>query len=715
MDRKFIRSLHEIRENLKANKISVNEVVKYSDRYQKYADEVLEEEKSGKISKEFMNSLEDYLMICLDVYTYSENGDVLIPDYTYDMVMNVYCDHTHNERLVYADYIMSTMLWPFVKHEAPFMVGTISRKIYDVNTLASYLQQLKRDGYHKLLYAPKFDGISAAVTIRNGLIERAVTRNNGIEGQDITEVIRRMNQVKKIFTKNSKDGYYKCELVVTTEDFSELIKLKVYKNRRSAASAIVSAPSNLIYSEFLTAVPLAWVNFEGTRMKYLAEKFSENLADYPEDFSVETVYDNIERILKHIRSSDYPVRTDGVVIFPIHTYEDEPDTVDLMSNCLAYKVNTQEAATKVLNVFMSIGRTGLAKPMAELIPVEVNEVFMKLASLGSMANFESMNLHEGEEISVYAAGDVIPQIKFPEPRNYPKGAGRIKVDLTCPHCGKKLRPKFTSEANLYCVNPRCPRVLSGRIAGFLEKLDVAEGFRDATFYNLAEKGLVNTIPDLFTLYQRVGEISKALGSRMGAEKLFKGLNQLKTKTFEVSQVLGAIGIEGISTKRCQMIFGSVSLDYLLGMKKNKLCLTLMNVDGVSTTIAEKLADWINENRDFIEFLMENMKIVPDRINYGTLCFTGFRNKEYAEKFKSIGFPVMDNVTNDTVAVVYTGDLTTGNARKALKKEVPLVHLGQIDKLLDELTERDRELKTQNIKYGHYQLIRDIQNHVPCYR
>ena len=140
MDRKFIRSLHEIRENLKANKISVNEVVKYSDRYQKYADEVLEEEKSGKISKEFMNSLEDYLMICLDVYTYSENGDVLIPDYTYDMVMNVYCDHTHNERLVYADYIMSTMLWPFVKHEAPFMVGTISRKIYDVNTLASYLQ-----------------------------------------------------------------------------------------------------------------------------------------------------------------------------------------------------------------------------------------------------------------------------------------------------------------------------------------------------------------------------------------------------------------------------------------------------------------------------------------------------------------------------------------------------------------------------------------------
>lgn len=716
LDKKFVRELHSMREKLRTNKMDVRDLVDISHKFESYATEALKQERAGKgISKDILQSLEDYLMLCLDVYTYSETGDVLISDYTYDLLMNLYCRVTKSERLVYADYIMSSMLWPFVKHEAPFMVGTINRKIYDVDTLDYYLKQLRRDGYQRLLYAPKFDGISAAVTIRNGLIERALTRNNGVEGQDITEVIRRMNQTKKIFTRDTPDGYYKCELVCTTEDFNQLMQLKPYKNRRSSAAAIVSAPSNLIYAEFLTAIPLAWVNFEGTRMKYLAFQYVDGYVDNPNSFDVADVYDNITHILRHIRSAEYPIRVDGVVMFPIHTFEDEPDTADLMSNCLAYKVNTQEALTRVEGIYMSIGRLGLAKPMVRLTPVEVNEVCVKQASLGSMSQFAAMNLHEREEVIVFAAGDIVPQIRFPEPRSYDKKAERLKMDIHCPHCGKKLRPKYESESNYYCVNPRCPRVLAGRIANFLEKLDVAEGFRDSTFYTLVQKNCISTIADLFTLHQKVSEVTNALGSRLEAEKLFKGLYQLKTRTFEVSQVIGSMGIDGISIKTCQNIFSDVSLDYLLEMKKNRIYLELMNVEGVGPTVAAVLSDWLNENRDLIDFLMENMHIVPDRISYGTVVFTGFRNKEYAERFKAIGFPVTENVTRDTVACVYSGDITSGNARKALNKDVPLVHVGQLDELLKELTARDEELRNKDIQYGRYQLIRDIQSHVPCYR
>lgn len=716
MDKKFIKELSSMRQKLISNKINVKDVVARASKFEAYANEVLQEERDGKgISPEFAKSLQDYLMLCLDVYTYSGNGDTLISDYTYDMVMNVYCRLTKSERLAYADYIMSTMLWPFVKHEAPFMVGTINRKVYDLNTLDYFLKQYRRDGYHRILYAPKFDGISAAVTIRNGLIERAVTRNNGVEGQDITEVIRRMNRVKKIFDKNTEDGYYKCELVCSTADYVELIKLKPYKNRRSSASAIVSAPSNLIYAEFLTAIPLAWVNFDGTRMKYLAYQYADGLVEHPESFELETVYDNIERILNHIRQAEYPIRTDGVVLFPIRTFEDEPDTSDLMSNCLAYKVNTQEGLTKVKSVYMSVGRLGLAKPMVSMIPVEVNEVYMKQATPGSMSQFAALNLHQDEEVIVFAAGDVIPQIRLPEPRSYPKGAERLKMDIHCPYCGKKLRYKYESEANLYCLNPRCPRTIAGRISNFLDKMDIAEGFRDNTFYDFAQKGIVTNIADLFTLQDKVEAITKALGSRLEAEKLIKGLQPLRTKTFEVSQVIGSMGIDGISIKTCQKIFGDVTLEYLLEQKKSRVEFELLNIEGVGPTTAATLADWINENRDFIEYLMDHMKIVPDRLNYGTLCFTGFRNKEYAEQFKAIGFPVMDNVTRDTVAVVYSGDATSGNAKKAIARGVPLVHIGQIDELLDELKARDKELKNADITYGRYQLIRDIQSHVHCYR
>lgn len=704
-----------MRQKLIANKIQVSDLVALSSEFQDYANILLKSEREGKLNAVCMKYLHDYLMLCLDVYTYSSNGDVLIPDYTYDMVMNIYCRVTKAERLVYADYIMSTMLWPFVKHEAPFMVGTINRKIYDVNTLDFFLKQLKRDGYHRLLYAPKFDGISAAVTIRNGLIERAVTRNNGVEGQDITEVIRRANQHKKIFTKKTPDGYYKCELVVTSGDFQELVNLKEYRNRRSAASAIVSAPSNLIYAEFLTAIPLAWVNFEGTQMKYLAYHYADGYVEKPESFETADVYDNIEHIIHHIRQPEYPIRTDGVVIFPIHTFEDEPNTTDLMANCLAYKINTQEATSRVVECFMSVGRTGLAKPMVKVVPVEVNEVFMKQATPGSMATFAALNLHKDEEVIVFAAGDVIPQIRLPEPRSYPKGAPRLIMDIHCPYCGKKLRYKTESEAHLYCMNPRCPKVLSGRIVNFLDKLDIAEGFRDATFYNLVQRGVVTGIPDLFTLTGQVEAVSKTLGSRLEAEKLLKGLHSLKTKTFEVSQVIGSLGIEGISIKTCQKIFRDYSLDYLLDLKKNRIALELMNVEGIGSSVANQMSDWINENRDFIEFLLKHMKIIDDRITYGNVVFTGFRNKEYADKFKDIGFPQHEKTTNDTVAVVYAGDVTSSNAKAALAKDIPLIHVAQLDDLYEELKKRDEELKNQEIKYGRYQLIRDIRAHVQCYR
>lgn len=716
MDIKFPRQLKSLRNKLISTKMSVNDIMELAPSFQSYAKKVLDEESVGVYSTDIVKSLEDFLMICLDVYTYSENGESLIPDYTYDRVMNVFCDLFERERLSYSDYIASTMLWPFVEHEAPFMVGTINRKIYDVNTLDMFLQQYVRDGYQHILYAPKFDGISAAVTIRNGNIEQAVTRNDGVKGQDITEVIRRMNKAKKIFTKETTpDGYYKCELVVTTDDFANLVQLKPYKNRRSAASAIVQSPSNLIYTEFLTAIPLAWVNFNGTQMRYLASQYGEKYVSDTNNFSTDVVYENIERLLHHIRSAEYPVRVDGVVLFPIRGNQDEPNTTDLMANCLAYKVNTQEGITRVKSAYMSIGRLGLAKPMVLMEPVEVNEVYMQRATPGSMAQFASMNLHEGEEIVVFAAGDVIPQIRLPDPRSYPKNAPRLTIDLHCPYCGRKLRPKPVSDANLYCLNPRCPRVLAGRISNFLEKLEIAEGFRDNTFFTLVQEKVVQTIDDLFFLNKKVEMITRVLGSRLEAEKLIKGLYDLRSKTFEVSQVIGSLGIDGISIKTCQKIFREVELDELLEMKKNRIYLELMNIDLVGPATAEIMADWINENRDFIEFLLQHMKIVPDRIVYGTVVFTGFRNKEYSDAFKELGFPVADSVTNGTVCVVYSGDTTTHNAKRAISKNIPLVHLSQIDNLLAELKARVIDLSNKDIRYGIPSLIKDIRRHIECYR
>lgn len=716
MDQKFIQSIPSIRKKICRGSMQIHDVEPMHEQLLTYAVTLINQDRQGRgIDKDLRDTLEDFLMICLDVYTYSDDGAVMIPDYTYDQCMAIFCKLFNAERISQSDYIVSTTIWPFVKHEAPFMVGTINRKIYDLDGLAYFLKESRRDGYRRILYAPKFDGVSSAVTFRNGQIERAVTRNNGIEGQDITQVIRRMNRVKHIFNKDLPDGYYKCELVVTSKDFEDLCKLKQYANRRSATSAIVSAPSNLVYAEYLTAIPLAWVNFIGSHMKYLAWQYADGLVDDPESFDLETVYENIERILAHIRSADYPIRVDGVVLFPVRTNDDEPNTTDLMANCMAYKVNTQENRTKVDYIYMSVGRMGMAKPMVHVEPVEVNETIVRDVSLGSMSQFTARNLHEHEEVIVYSAGDVIPQIKMPEPRVYSKDAKRLKMDISCPYCGKKLRPKYESEADLYCLNPRCPRVLSGRIANFLDKLDVAEGFRDSTFYTLVEAGMVKSIEDLFDLDKYPDRVAELLNSRVDADKLLNGLKELKTKQFEVSQVIGALGIDNIAQKTCQTIFSDITLDYLLSMKKGRVEMALLGIPGIGMTTAQQFSEWINENRDFLEFLLHEMKIVDDKITYGAVCFTGFRNKEYSDIFKSIGFPALDRVTKDTVACVYAGDLTSNNAKKALAKDIPLVHVAQIDELIKELTKRAKEIELDNGEISRYELMRDVRKNVPVHR
>ena len=186
---------------------------------------------------------------------------------------------------------------------------------------------------------------------------------------------------------------------------------------------------------------------------------------------------------------------------------------------------------------------------------------------------------------------------------------------------------------------RCPRVLSGRVVNFLDKLDVCDGFRDATFLKLAEVGLVKCIPDLFTLYKFSTKLMNTIGTYDG-EKLLEGIKEMKKGTYEVSTIIGAMGIDNIAEKTCQNIFRNISLDELLDLKKSQIHYELLGLPGVGSVTARNLAEWLNENRDFMEFLRSEMHIIDDAISHGNVCFTGFRNKEYQEIFKKMGFLLM---------------------------------------------------------------------------
>lgn len=706
---KDIREFKKDRQKLLKSKIMADDLVEQSKpRYENFANMLIGMEAKGiPVAGEMLDGLYEYLMVCLDVYTYSEYGSVMIDDHTYDIVMNIYRDASGTAGMSHADVIQNLTTWKFVEHEAPFMVGTITNKLYTFDALDEALHNLKLAGYNAIFYAPKFDGVSACVSWDGHDIAFAVTRNDGVQGQDITEVVKVMNSAKHIFSSKNPPGYYKVELVVSTEDFNTLQEIKAYANRRSSASGIISTPKNKDLGVYLTAIPLAWVNYAGDRVDYIARHYLSGMVDInPRDMRTTVVHETILDILHKIRQPDFPFRVDGVVMFPVPA-NNKPNTNDLMADSMAYKVNTQETFTKVIGVYMSVGRTGLGKPMARVEPCELNETVCCDVSLGSMDIFSSLGLHRNEEVIVYAAGDVVPQLKLPEERRFPRNATRFKMDIHCPYCGSSMRFRGGVTSDIYCLNPDCPRVRSGRIVNFLVKLDVGEGFRDEIFYKLVDKHVINGIVDLFQIDKYREQIARIIGPNM-ADQLITSMDALTTKEYEISQVIGACGIEGIATRTCQKIFREFTIHYLMHQDPERMMLRLLSIDGIGPATAETMCKWLAENHDFIEFLMNKMRVIDDPVVYGNVVFTGFRNKDYQPLFKRIGFPVVEGVNGDTVAVVYVGDLMTGNAKKAAARNIPLIHFSDIDILLKHLEDESDFISKSNVSYTHDDIIRGIR-------
>lgn len=617
--------------------------------------------KSKKVTDDDVT--EYFIRLCLDYYSYSSEGLVLINDMEYDEVMNLWTAAGH-QRIVFADEIANCSTWPKIKHKAPGMVGTVS-KVYSREDLDKYLY--KNRGVKAYILAPKFDGCSACIENVWHTIDTAVTRSDGDYGQDITQVVR-MAKNAYIFNDNP-DGFYKVELCVTRDSLKELIKEKKYKNRRSATTGIINSPKNLIYAKYLTIIPLARYNHG--KLDYIPPD-SKILTDT----DPQSIFEEIEKLLKKIRSSDYQVRVDGVVLFPLD--KDIPiNENDIMESAKAYKVNTAFAFSPILFAYFSVGRLGSATPMLRVMPVDVNETEVEDVSLQSYDKFAGMDLHEGETVEIYSGGDVIPLAKIPEHREYPEGADYIKLKKECTYCHEKLT-RVGSEYK--CTNDNCFRVNTGKITNFVVKLG-ADDVSDKTIEDLYTGELIRHIPDLFSL--RVDDISTLSGYDIkSAAKIVAEMKKIRTRGIPTSELFGALGIPDIATKKCQLIFSALSLKKAMNSSKSKIMDKLVHTRGIGEKTATTFCTFLKENQNMIETITDIVEVVNDVLYEKNVVFTGFRDKDLAKEFKDIGIDVSDNVTGKTMAVISASyEKKSPKCDKARAQDIPIVYLADVSVMM----------------------------------
>jgi len=657
-------SYRQVHEDLKSGKLNINDLQDDKAEYFAYGQRILT---NNRID---LRELKAFLMICLDYYTYSENGDTLIPDRLYDeCTQRYYHEQKDATQIIFADEVADASHWGFIEHKIPGVVGSLP-KIYTYDEVKAYYEGMGRHIRYRL--SPKYDGVSVSVEVLGGHIFSGATRYNGLKGQDITALIKRA--ANAAWFTGKPDGFYKCEMLVSTKAFNELVKEKKYANRRSATSGIINTPKNLYLAKYIALVPLLYYNPDKKERRFIAPEAIE-----VEPYSARDLMDEVEQKLEKIRSNDFPFRVDGVVITPL--IDIGINEGDLMEDSIAYKVNTNEAKTRIEYGYMSVGVLGGATPMLHVEPVEVNETIVRDVSLGSYAKFLSMDLKEHEEVIVYSAGDVIPQVKLPLMRTNWENEDDLRIDKHCPYCGEKFERNGTEYR---CANPSCPRVVSGRISNFMSKLGVM-GYSDKTIEVLHGAGLVNRIEDLFKV--QADQIMEIQGfDEISATGFVDEMMKLKTKPISVSTLFGALGIEGISMKKCKKIFEQISLHKLLkNPEKRKLQYQMQAADGIGPKTAGVFVDFVAKNYSTITYLIRIMNIVGDVSAVGKICFTGFRSAEWEAKFNEIGYEVENSVTRDTeVLISANDDLRSTKCQTAMHKGVPIFAYRDIKNVYDHL-------------------------------
>jgi len=663
----FVTSLGDkisnLRKDLLGGKIDLEDLKKYSDDFVALARIIIYNDPEDNDLN--IDNIRDFIYLCLDYYTFTDG--VLIADYDYDMVMKTFIT-MGGEFISTADALKNSperTMWDIIPHECSEMVGTV-KKCYTPEEFMVYWR--KYCDIYDWIIGPKYDGISAVIKIKNEKIERAWTRYDGINGQDITEVVIRAKNAHNFFYDScieyQTDGFYKVELCVGNEEFEKLILEKPYSNRRSATSGIVNSPKNLHLAKYITIIPLAYKASNGL-LSYLPLGYTMIERAGSPEYLLKRIYE----VLDHCKSEKFQFRYDGVVVFPLGNirYDDE----NIMNDAMAYKVNTKIGYTKIKRLYVSVGRAGKAVPMVEVYPVECNETRVTDVSLGSFDKAVGYGFRENEEVGVYSAGDVIPQIMIPEERKYPKGASKILIKLKCPYCNEPLTRKGRE---MFCTNDECIRIITGRITNFVQKIGM-ENISDATIEDMVNWGLIENIPDIFYLTEE--DILKMDGyAVISAGNIIDEIYRIKDSVIPVDKFFGALGIPDVAEKTCRKIFSVIEIKDIIkacaSSNWDKLFLKIQ-VPGVGDKIARSFIKYVKENYDMIHELLDTLEIVESPSYKGSICFTGFRSQELERLIKRAGYDVSDTITSNTTALLVNGsDRSSGKCIKAKKYEVPII-------------------------------------------
>ena len=586
-----------------------------------------------------------------------------------------------------------------VAHKYPMLSLGNTYSFDEVSDFYNRVQKSLGSEPFELCCEIKYDGVSISLTYEEGRLVRAVTRGDGVQGDDVTANVKTINSIPLVL---HDEGYprefeIRGEILIPWEQFDRLNREReaqeeaLFANPRNAASGTLKLQNSaVVASRKLDA--------------YLYYMLGDTLPDTGHyeclqhaaqwGFKVSPAMrkcNTLDEVFEYINYWDterknLPVATDGIVI-KVNSLAQQRllgYTAKVPRWAIAYKFQAEKAVTRLGEITYQVGRTGTVTPVANFDPVQLSGTMVRRATLHNADFMENLDLHIGDMVFVEKGGEIIPKITAVDldARSFMMGE-KVRFITRCPECGTPLM-RVEGEAAIFCPNDvTCPPQIKGRIEHFISRKAMnIDGLGAETVDLLYSVGLIHDAADLYKL--RIPDISRL--ERMGyksAENIIRSIERSREVPFE--RVLFAVGIRFVGetvAKKLARAFGSME------RIENATFEELVAVDEIGEKIAQSILRFFSNEqcRTLVARLKEaglQMEVVEDESIVRTDKLAGknivisgvfaqHSRNEYKVMIEQHGGTNVSSISGKTSFVLAGRDMGPAKLEKAQKLGVPIV-------------------------------------------
>jgi DNA ligase (NAD+) len=546
----------------------------------------------------------------------------------------------------------------------------------------------------------KFDGLSMSLTYEEGKLVRAVTRGDGVQGDEVTTNVRTINTIPKRLHEGSYPDYFEIrgEVFMHRKAFERLNNERLengevaYANPRNFASGTVKMQDSAEVAKRPLDCFLYALNTEKTLFKTHWESLQaiKSWGFHVNDYS--RLCGSMDEVLQFIAKWDkdrfglsYDI--DGIVI-KVNNYSQQQElgfTAKSPRWAISYKYKAERVETELISVSYQVGRTGAVTPVANLKPVLLAGTTVKRATLHNANEIIRLDLHEGDTVFVEKGGEIIPKIISVNPEKRAANAVPVVYRTTCPACDTPLERK-EGEAAFYCPNDEgCPPQIVGKMQHFIgRKAMNIDGLGDETIETLYSRGYIRHISDIYKLHNHADELKQM--ERFGDKSINNMLDGIeKSKQMPFEKVLFGLGIRYIGetvAKKLAMYFKSV--DKLMDATYDDL----IAAEEVGERIAQSLIEYFSNEKHQqeieklktlgLQFVAEEkeVKLASEKLAGQSFIISGVFEKFSRDELKDLieqnGGKILSSISAKLNYLVAGDNMGPAKLEKAQKLNIPII-------------------------------------------